>query len=228
MLILALDTSSKSGSVALVKDGELMAEFLVNAEINHSETIMPAISETLRIAKTGLSEVDCFAFAMGPGAFTGLRIGAGIIKGLVLATGKPVIGVSSLDALACNYPPEGPGSCICPMLDAKRDEVYAAVYQGEGSGWKKIREDLVAPPREFLKTAGIRNGCVFLGDGALRYEGLIRETLPGSCRVLPAALGLIRASAVGLLGMEEFSRGNFLDLLTFTPVYLRGSPAETA
>ncbi len=225
MLILALDTSSKSGSIALVRDGEIIAEFLVNADINHSETVMPAISETLRVAKTGLEEVDCFALAMGPGAFTGLRIGAGIMKGLVLGTGKPVVGVSSLDALACNYPPNDSVSCLCPMLDAKRDEVYAAVYESSGDGWEKICGDMVTPPREFLEKVDFRNGCTFLGDGALRYETLIREALGGGCRVLPASLGHIRASSVGLLGMKEFSRGNFLDLLTFTPVYLRSSPS---
>jgi tRNA threonylcarbamoyladenosine biosynthesis protein TsaB len=226
MLVLALDTSSKSGSVGLVKDGAVFVEFLINAEINHSETIMPAISETFRIAKTELSEVDFFSFAMGPGAFTGLRIGAGIMKGLALATGKPVVGVSSLDALACNYPCGNPGSYLCPMLDAKRDEVYAAVYRGAEGRWEKTGPEVVAPPREFL--ASLNGECVFLGDGALRYEALIKESLPGRCRVLPAALGLIRASAVGMLGIEKFSRGNFLDLLTFTPVYLRKSPAETA
>ncbi len=226
MLVLAIDTSSKSGSVALVKDGATMAEFLINAEINHSETIMPAISEILRIAKTDLAEVDFFSFAMGPGAFTGLRIGAGIVKGLALATGKPVAGVSSLDALACNYPFDNPGTCLCPMLDAKRDEVYTAVYECAETGWKKICADMVTPPRVFLEK--LQGGCVFLGDGALRYEGLIKKVLPGRCRILPASLSQIRAAAVGLLGMEEFSRGNFLDLLTFTPVYLRKSPGETA
>lgn len=226
MIVLALDTSSKSGSVALVNDGAITAEFLINAEINHSETIMPAISETLRISKTDLSDVDVFSFAMGPGAFTGLRIGAGIIKGLALGTGKPVVGVSSLDALACNYPFDIPGTRICPMLDAKRDEVYTAVYECAEAGLKKIIADQVISPREFL--GKLQGRSIFLGDGALRYEELIREVLPGSCRILPAAMGHIRASAVGLLGMEEFSKGNVLDLLTFTPVYLRKSPGETA
>src|SRR5512140_3642029 len=152
MLVLALDTSSKYGSVALVKDGAVMIEFLINADINHSETIMPAISETLRIAKTDLLEVDFLSFAMGPGAFTGLRIGAAIIKGLALATGKPVTGVSSLDALACNYPCSEPGTILCPMLDAKRDEIYTAVYESSENGWKKVCADMVTPPREFLET----------------------------------------------------------------------------
>lgn len=223
MLILALDTTSRSGSVALVKDGALVTEFLVNADINHSETIMPAIAATLRITKTDLSEVDFFSFATGPGAFTGLRIGAGIIKGLALATGKPVVGVSSLDALACNYPSYLPGCYVCPMLDAKRDEIYSAVYEGAQAGWKKVCGDVVAAPREFL--GKLKGNCVFLGDGALRYEGLIRELLRGRSNILPANLSQIRASSVALLGMEEFSRGNLLDLLTFTPVYLRKPPA---
>lgn len=226
MLVLALDTSSKSASVAVVKDGSVMAEFLINADINHSETVMPAIAATLRIAKVDLAEVDFFSFALGPGAFTGLRIGAGIIKGLALGTGKPVVGVSSLDALACNYPADIPGICLCPMLDAKRDEVYTAVYERAPAGWKKVDPDKVIAPREFLEKLPGR--CVFLGDGATRYEGLIRELLPGRHTLLPEALGQIRASAVGALGLEEFSRGNILNLLTFTPVYLRKSPAESA
>lgn len=226
MLVLALDTTSKSASVALVKDGSIMAEFLIDADINHSETVMPAISAALKIAAVDLNQVDFFSFAMGPGAFTGLRIGAGIIKGLALGTGKPVVGVSSLDALARNYYCDVTGTRLCPMLDAKRDEVYTAVYEHTAAGWTKIVADTVTPPREFLEE--LQGRYVFLGDGTFRYEGLIRELLPGRHTLLPEAAGRIRASAVGLLGLQEFSRGNVLDLLTFTPVYLRKSPAETA
>lgn len=226
MLTLALDTTSKSASAALVRDGSIVAEFLINADINHSETVMPAVSAVLEIAGTGLDEVDFFSFALGPGAFTGLRIGAGIIKGLALGTGKPVVGVSSLDALARNYCSDVQGALLCPMLDAKRDEVYTAVYERTAAGWTKVIADKVTGPREFL--GQLQGSYAFLGDGTFRYEGLIRELLPGRHTLLPEALGHIRASAVGLLGLEEFSRGNVLDLVTFTPVYLRTSPAEKA
>lgn len=223
MLALALDTTSKSGSVALLKDSSLLSEFQVNSEINHSETILPAVAALFEITKSRMEDVDFFAYAKGPGSFTGLRIGAGIVKGLAMGTGKPVVGVSSLEALARNVFPAERG--VCPMLDAKRDEVYTALYEPSGDRYlEKTREDIVADPREFLST--LEGSFIFLGEGALRYAGLIREMLPGRNIIAPERLCSIRASEVGLIGMEKFREGKVEDLLTFTPVYLRKSQAE--
>lgn len=222
MLALSIDTTSSAGSIALVKDGALLAEFLVNCEINHSETIMPAIAAAFDITKCSMEDIDFFAFSVGPGSFTGLRIGAGIVKGFALATGKPVVGVSSLEALARNIPVSA--GDVCPMLDAKRDEVYAALYRpSQDMGLVKISGETVVSPGEFLRA--IERNTVFLGDGALRYSAMIRDILPGSI-VAPESQCLIRASEVGIMGTEKFRNGEVLDLLTFTPVYLRKSQAE--
>lgn len=223
MLALAIDTTSRSGSVALVRDGAVLTEFLIDSEINHSETVMPAVNAVFEIGKLAMDDVDFFAFAQGPGSFTGLRIGAGILKGFALGTGKPVVGVSSLDALARNV--FAPACGVCPMLDAKRDEVYTAVYERPArQALRKTREEMVVNPREFLGT--LDGDYIFLGDGALRYQGLITELIPGRSIIAPDNLCRIRASEVGLLGMEKFREGKFLDLLTFTPVYLRKPQAE--
>ena len=222
MLALSIDTTSSAGSIALVRDGALLAEFLVNCDINHSETIMPAISAAFDITKITMGDIDFFAFSIGPGSFTGLRIGAGIVKGFALATGKPVIGVSSLEALARNIPVSSLD--VCPMLDAKRDEVYAALYRpSPDMGLVKVTGETVVNPSEFLKS--IKRDTVFLGDGALRYCAMVRDILPGSI-IAPESQCRIRASEVGIIGTQKFREGEVLDLLTFTPVYLRKSQAE--
>ncbi len=222
MLALSIDTTSSAGSIALVNDGALLAEFLFNCDINHSETIMPAIAAAFDITRCTMEDIDFFTFSAGPGSFTGLRIGAGIVKGFALATGKPVVGVSSLEALARNIP-VAPRD-VCPMLDAKRDEVYAALFRpAPNAGLVKVTDETVVGPGEFLK--GVPRDTVFLGDGALRYSEMIRDILPGST-IAPESHCRIRASEVGILGTEKFRRGEVLDLLTFTPVYLRKSQAE--
>ncbi len=223
MLALSIDTTSSAGSIALVKDGALLAEFLVNCEINHSETIMPAIAAAFDITKCTMEDIDFFAFSLGPGSFTGLRIGAGIIKGFALATGKPVVGVSSLEALARNILVSS--GDVCPMLDAKRDEVYAALYRpSPDMGLVKVTGETVVSPGEFLE--GIERETIFLGDGALRYSSMIRAILPAGSIIAPESQCRIRASEVGIIGTEKFRKGEVLDLLTFTPVYLRKSQAE--
>ena len=168
--------------------------------------------------------LDLISFAIGPGSFTGLRIGAGIVKGLALATGKPLAGVSSLEALAYNLPLSR--LRICPMLDAKRAEVYSAVYAAGGADHypQALRKEAAVDPRVFLKS--LRGKYFFLGDGAQRYSGLISEIMGDRAIIAPEHSNYIRASCVGLLGVRKLAAGEVLDLLTFTPVYLRASGIE--
>jgi tRNA threonylcarbamoyladenosine biosynthesis protein TsaB len=224
MLILAVDTSTQSGSVALLKGDSVLAECLINVGINHSKTLLPAIERILSLGVAKIAEVDLFALTIGPGSFTGLRVGASTVKGLALGADKPVVGVSSMDALALNV--ANSTITICPMLDARKKEVYTALYRPDRGGIpEKIVEETVVDPETFLK--GIDEDVIFLGDGARNYSGLIKEILPGRSYFALPQHQYIKASAVGLLGMNKFIEGDILDIMTFTPQYLRLSEAET-
>ncbi len=223
MLTLAIDTSTQSGSVALLNSDSVLGECLINVGINHSETLLPAIERILSVAGTEIAEVDLFALTVGPGSFTGLRVGASTVKGLALAANKPVVGVSSIDALALNV--ANSTITICPMLDARKKEVYTALYRPDRRGMpEKIVEEVVVDPETFLK--GIDEEVIFLGNGARNYRGLIKEILPDRSYFALSHLQYIKASAVGLLGMNKFIGGDILDIMTFTPQYLRLSEAE--
>lgn len=223
MLTLAVDTSTQSGSVALLNSDSVLAECLINVGINHSETLLPAIEKILSVAGTEIAEVDLFALTVGPGSFTGLRVGASTVKGLALVADKPVVGVSSLDALALNV--ANSTILICPMLDARKKEVYTALYRPDRRGIpEKIVGEMVVDPETFLKD--INEEVIFLGDGAINYCELIKEILTDRSYFALSHLQYIKASAVGLLGMNEFIEGDILDIMTFTPQYFRLSEAE--
>ncbi|MDO9529460.1 MAG: tRNA (adenosine(37)-N6)-threonylcarbamoyltransferase complex dimerization subunit type 1 TsaB [Syntrophales bacterium] len=223
MLTLAVDTSTQSGSVALLNSDSVLAECLINVGINHSETLLPAIERILSVAGTEIAEVDLFALTVGPGSFTGLRVGVSTVKGLALAADKPVVGVSSIDALALNV--ANSTITICPMLDARKKEVYTALYRSRRRGMpEKIVGEMIVDPETFLK--GIDEEVIFLGDGAINYCGLIKEILPDKSYFALSHLQYIKASTVGLLGMNKFIEGDVLDIMTFIPQYLRLSEAE--
>jgi tRNA threonylcarbamoyladenosine biosynthesis protein TsaB len=177
----------------------------------------------LRLSSIEAGEIDLFACTIGPGSFTGLRVGASTIKGLALATGKPIAGVSTLEALAFNI--ISPEISICPMLDAKKDQVYTALYR---TGWnytlKRIESERVTDVREFLQC--IDEDVTFVGDGAVKYAGLISEMLPGKSYFVSVWHQHVRAAVVGLLGKKKYSEGDILDSVTFAPAYLRASEAE--
>lgn len=223
MLILALDTSSKAASVALLKETDVLAECSIRSFTNHSEGLLPVIAKVLAAASLQIGDMDLFAVTIGPGSFTGLRIAASTVKGLALATGKPVSGVSTLEALAFNAAPSG--RTICPFLDARRNEVYTALYKFDDR--EEIIERAAArttDPAEFVR--GLSEEIVFLGDGAQRYADLIKKECPVTSFFAPPHLQFIRASAVGILGRERYLKGSTMDVLTFTPRYHRLSQAE--
>jgi tRNA threonylcarbamoyladenosine biosynthesis protein TsaB len=224
MIILAFDTSTKTGSVALLQDETLLVELFINTGKNHGETVHPAIRQVLETAGIGIADVDLLAVTVGPGSFTGLRIGAGAAKGLAFAGETPIVGVSTLDALAANIAESAP--TICPMLDARKGEVYTAFYRFDGTRFpERVSEERVISPEILLK--GIDRPVLFLGDGAVVYEDLIRSVLAEKARFVPEPFNYIRAASVGLIGLKNFRDGDSLNSLIFAPRYLRLSEAET-
>jgi tRNA threonylcarbamoyladenosine biosynthesis protein TsaB len=223
MLTLAIDTSTKSASIALLRDSDILSEILVNLDVNHSVVLLPALDYILGLSRIEPDEIDLFACTIGPGSFTGLRVGASTVKGLALATSRPIAGVSTLEALACNI--TGSEISVCPMLDARKDQVYTGLYRTVRDYTLKIIEsERVTDVRRFLQC--IEEEVIFVGDGALKYASLISEMLPEKSYFASGCHQHVRAAVVGLLGEKKYSEGDVLDSVTFAPTYLRVSEAE--
>ncbi|MBW2675425.1 MAG: tRNA (adenosine(37)-N6)-threonylcarbamoyltransferase complex dimerization subunit type 1 TsaB, partial [Deltaproteobacteria bacterium] len=163
---------------------------------------------------------------VGPGSFTGLRVGTSTVKGLAFVLQKPVVGVCTLDALALNVAHADPRTVLCPMVDAGRGEVYTALYRLSGPDtYEKTLQECVIALDEFLVT--ITGEIVFLGDGAQKYRILIGETLPDRSAFAPLRFNQVRAGAVGLVGRKRFYDGDKSDIMTLAPDYLRPSYAAS-
>lgn len=224
MLILAIDTTGATLSVALLEDQTIRAEVFVNTGDNHSLHLLPAIKHVYDLAGVSSGVTDLFVCTLGPGSFTGVRIGVSTIKGLAMATGKPVVGFSTLEALAANI--GSLSGSICPILDAQRGQVYTAIYKLDGNFIPQLmHEERLTDLEPFIFHLKGKGKVLFMGSGALKYADLIKRTLPESI-IAPVQFSHVRASVVGLLGLRKFHEGHMLDVLTFTPLYLRLSEAE--
>jgi tRNA threonylcarbamoyladenosine biosynthesis protein TsaB len=224
MKILAIDTSQKTASVAILADDVLRADVFINSGRHHSEILLPAIEQALCLAGLRPDEMNLFAVTTGPGSFTGLRIGAATIKGLALSTGKPVVGVSTLDALGLNAASVGP-RLICPMLDAQKNQVYTALYRPtNGTGMEKVREERIIDVDIWLQE--LEGDILFLGDGAVKYSHEINAHFASTAFIAEGLQNHIQAATVAVLARDKFQRGEQLNLLKFTPYYLRTPEAE--
>ncbi len=222
MKILALDTATQSCSVAIVDDGLLLAE-LTRANVKtHARHAMDLIETVCRVADLKTEEVDGFAVTIGPGSFTGLRIGVSTIKGLAFSLAKPVAGVSSLDALAWQCAQSA--YLICPLLDARKKEVYACRYRFENNELKKEIPETVSTPGEAV--CGIREPSIFVGNAANMYQKKISAELGDLAHVATSGQHTIRASSIAWLGMIQFERKRSDDIALLAPHYIRRSDAE--
>ncbi len=219
MKVLAVETSTLTGSVAIVDDTQVIAETTLSVSLQHSERLMPAIEELLRNATIHLSEIDLFAVSQGPGSFTGLRIGVAAVQGLALSQGKPVMGVSSLAALARNgFFFKG---LIVPILNAFRNEVYAGFYL---SSEKSILESMVgdqvlSPTSLFEKLLQQNEKVLLLGNGVVVCQEILKSLDPEKFCVAPAPFQNPRASHVAFLALQQWERGEIQSAVT--PCYLR-------
>ena len=223
MRVLAVDTATKSCSVAVVDGQTLLAEVIVITGETHSKHLMNLIHQVLQISRISLKDIEGFAVTRGPGSFTGLRIGISTVKGLAASSRKPIVGVSTLDALA-NQAGVTP-YLICTVIDARKDEVYFARYRRVDGILIKEAEELVLPVVNAI--ADIREPCYFIGDGSLTYKPAILETL-GENRMVcaPRFHHTIRAATVAKLGLERMRKNDVDDVSTFSPRYIRKSDAE--
>lgn len=222
--ILAIDTSTSTGSVALSRDGIILGEVLLNVRNTHSERLLLLVSRLLADCGMTLDEVEVFATALGPGSFTGLRVGIATVKGLAMATGKPVVGVSSLQILAMNAP-LAPHP-ICALFDARKKEVYAGLYAWQAGLPEPLRDDAVLSPERLLES--LDGEVIFLGEGAWAYRTLLIARLGDRAHFVPRALSLPRASLACAIAQERLENGQTVELERLAPAYIRPSEAEIA
>jgi len=221
--ILGVDTSTRTGSVALLEKDTVVAEIQVTSSDTHAKRLMSAIDLTLGMAGMGVDECDGFAVTTGPGSFTGLRIGISVVKGLSFATGKAVTGVSTLEALAYQFPwfPD----LVCPMLDARKEEVYTALYTcGRDGTWETVASDCAVRPRHWLSE--LKGSYLFVGNGATAYRSLIKEILGPRAQFAPPYANAPRASVVACVGLEQINRGEVVAVEDLVPRYIRKPDAE--
>jgi tRNA threonylcarbamoyl adenosine modification protein YeaZ/ribosomal-protein-alanine acetyltransferase len=239
MKIIAIDSSSLVASVAIATDKEVMAEYTVNYKKTHSQTLLPMLEEICNMTELNLEDVDAIAIANGPGSFTGLRIGAATAKGLGLALNKPIIPVPTTDALAFNM--YGHNGLICPIMDARRNQVYTGLYGYISTGGECYTCDSKENYYEFIRiketsAMSIEELCelinerheevIFLGDGVPVYKEQIDKLLKMPYMFAPAHLSRQHAGSVGRLGMELFAAGKYESAAEHSPKYYRVSQAE--
>lgn len=231
MRILALDSSGLVASVAVVeKDGEetsTIAEYTVNYKKTHSQTLLPMLEEIAHMTELDLNTVDAIAVAGGPGSFTGLRIGSATAKGLGLALKKPLIHIPTLEGLAYNL--WGTDKIVCPIMDARRGQVYTGIYEFDGNELR-VLEDQMAVSIEELgeKLKQYSRPVVFLGDGVPVFrKRLVTEIMPESdLHFAPASMNRQRAASVGSLAIRYYEEGKTETAVEHQPDYLRVSQAE--
>lgn len=224
MRILGIESSSLVASVAIVTDDILTAEYTVNLKKTHSQTLLPMIDEVIRMLEIELDTIDAIAVSGGPGSFTGLRIGSATAKGLGLAMKKPLIHVPTVDAMA--YGLYGTDGLICPIMDARRNQVYTGLYHFRDR-FEVVKNQWPSDVRELMDELNERGErVIFLGDGVPPYRALIEESIKVPCDFAPAHVNRQRAASVAALGAVYFAEGRTETAMEHRPDYLRKSQAE--
>lgn len=226
MKILAIDSSGSVASVAVMTEDTMIAEYTVNHKKTHSQTLLPMIESVMKMVEEDINELDAIAVAKGPGSFTGLRIGAATVKGLALAADLPVIPVPTVDALAYNF--FATDCIICPMMDARREQVYCGLYEFAADGTFKVLVEQKACALEEIiaEVNSLGKKVVYLGDGADRYAEQIKSTTVVEHFFAHPHMSKQRAGAVGNLGIAYFKGKIYENADNFAPEYLRLSQAE--
>ena len=225
MKILGLDSSGIVASVAIVEDENLIAEYTVNYKKTHSQTLLPMLDEIAKMTEFDLNSIDAIAVAAGPGSFTGLRIGSATAKGLGLALKKPLIAIPTVEGLAYNlYDISG---LICPIMDARRKQVYTGIYRFTDHQLKVVEDQMAVPMETVIEKLNQYGEAVtFLGDGVPVFHELIAEKMTVPYSFAPAHVNKQRAAAVAALGEIYYRQGKTETAMEHVPDYLRVSQAE--
>lgn len=225
MNILGIDSSGLVASAAILSEDIIISEFTVNNKQTHSQTLLPMIKQVVDMSGITLQEIDAIAIAQGPGSFTGLRIGASTAKGLALVLQKPIIPVPTLEGLA--YRMAGNPQLICPIMDARRNQVYTGIYRMEREGLIPIMGQDAMDIHDFIqKINRYSEPVIILGDGVPVYENILKKEVTVPIEFAAPHMNRQSASAVAALGYRYFCAGKAVDGTDFKPIYLRKSQAE--
>ena len=226
MKILALDSSATVATVALFEDGELLAEFTLNNGNTHSETLLPMVESVLKTYGETTDGIDVFAATTGPGSFTGVRIGAATVKGLAFGYDKPCVGVSATEALAYNFIDFN--GVICPSMDARRSQLYNALFRSENGVITRLTPDRTIPASELASELSSYSEPIYINGGG---EHIIRKASEGNPNIMPTSEILKHQNgySVALCALNKYenseNKDGFTDL-ALQPTYLRPSQAE--
>ena len=225
MRILAIDSSSMVATVAITTDGILNAEYTINHKKNHSQTLLPMIAEIVKMIEIDMDSIDAVAITGGPGSYTGLRIGSATAKGIGLALNKPIINVPTMDALAYNL--YSSQYVICPIMDARRGQVYTGIYKFEETEMKTIKPQCIMMIDELIKELDtIKESVMFLGDGVDVHKQLIDDIMDTKHYYAPASMNRHKASTLGTIAEIYYKNGKTETAKEHKPEYLRLSQAE--
>ena len=225
MKILALDSSGLVASAAVTEDDTLLAEYTICYKKTHSQTLLPMLDEIRKNIELDMSSIDAIAISAGPGSFTGLRIGSATAKGLGLALDKPLIAVPTLEAMAYNLY-DTPG-VICPIMDARRRQVYTGIYEFCDGKLQILENQMAVSVTEIAeKLNALGREVIFLGDGVPVYRKTLAEVMKIPYSFAPAHMNRQRASAVAVLGAQYYVQGRAESAMEHKPDYLRLSQAE--
>lgn len=224
MKILALDTSAKTATAAVIEEDKILCRASVTVNLTHSQTLLPLCDSMLKAAGFALADIDLFAVSMGPGSFTGLRIGIGAVKGMAQGLNKPCLGVSTLEALACNY--TGLQGVVCAVMDARCQQVYTAVFRVNGGAPERLTPDEALAIEELgKKLLSFNEPVTFVGDGALLCYEALKDML--SAVLAPPQLRLQDAASVAFAAQRFLQNGGQpLAATELMPQYLRLPQAE--
>ncbi len=223
MIILAVDTTSFTGSIALLKETNLMAEVNIDSSSTYSERLLPAVDFLLKTNKLSIQDIDGFAVAVGPGSFTGIRIGLSTVKSFSFASGKPVAGVSTLKALAEKLR-LFQAHLLCPLLDAKKGEIYAALFESKGDKLFEVISQGAYSPDRFFSLLPSHRIVTFIGNGVDVYRKKIFQYFKDKARFSRRSPFI--AHEIGRLGYEMLKKKKGMSAVELEPLYFRKSQAE--
>ena len=224
MLVLSVDSSYSTATCALIKDDKILAEINLNDKKQHSVILMRLIDSILKEYEIDINDIDAFIISRGPGSFTGLRIGMATLKGLAFESKKPLISVSTLDALAYNS--ISFQGIICPIMDALRDNIYTCLYKNENNNLTPLIKEQCLNINELVTILKEQTlPIIFVGDGVAKHKEFLQENIPNSF-FAPNHSNFPKASSVGELGIKKINDGVIENIDSINPIYLRKSQAE--
>ncbi len=221
-VVLAFENSTMCGSLALICPGLTIAEYSLSTKATHSKRLLAGIDHILRDSNLDWPDLNAIAISLGPGSFTGLRIGLTTAKGLAMATDLPMIGVDSITALANQIQQDN--CLICPLIDARKSEVYTALYKRENGKLLQLTKIIAIKPNKLPDY--IKESVIFVGDGSVLYKDELIDLFDDLALFAPFELFYPRASSVGSLAVHKFLEKDFLDPIDSGPIYVRKSDAE--